>query len=97
MKKRMQQGFILELALRIRLGNGFSLGEQQEKLEQLCKYKGDEVYSNGKNPFGVKGQMLHAYKLEFKHPRTDQTMFFEAPLPTYFQEVLSKLNSKSNY
>ena len=31
---------------------------------------GDEVYSNGKNPFGVKGQMLHAEKLELKHPRT---------------------------
>ena len=31
---------------------------------------GDEVYSNGKNPFGVKGQMLHAEKLELKQPRT---------------------------
>lgn len=30
---------------------------------------GDEVYSNGKNPFGVEGQMLHSMKLEFTHPR----------------------------
>lgn len=29
---------------------------------------GDFVYSNGKNPFGVEGQMLHSSKLEFKLP-----------------------------
>ena len=28
----------------IKLGNGFPLGEQQEKLEALCKYKGFEVF-----------------------------------------------------
>ena len=28
----------------IKLGNGFSLGEQQEKLEALCKYKGFEIF-----------------------------------------------------
>ena len=31
---------------------------------------GDSVYSNGKNPFNVEGQMLHAKKIEFKHPAT---------------------------
>ena len=31
---------------------------------------GDSVYSNGKNEFGVEGQMLHARYLEFKHPIT---------------------------
>ncbi len=52
---------------------------------------GDEVYSNGKNPFGVSGQMLHAYKLEFMHPTTNKKMRFEAPLPDYFNDVLDKL------
>lgn len=52
---------------------------------------GDAVYSNGKNPFGVTGQMLHAKVLEFKHPTTGEIMRFEAPLPEYFQEVLDKL------
>ena len=28
----------------IKLGNGFSLGEQQEKLEALCEYKGFEIF-----------------------------------------------------
>lgn len=54
---------------------------------------GDEVYSNGKNPFGIKGQMLHAAKLEFIHPTTNQTVKFQAPLPEYFQEILNKLDS----
>ncbi len=56
---------------------------------------GDYVYSNGKNPFGVKGQMLHSYRLEFKHPITRKELKLEAPLPEYFEEVLQILrNSK---
>ena len=52
---------------------------------------GDYVYSNGKNPFNIQGQMLHSFKLEFKHPRTNKTMCLEANLPEYFEEVLEKL------
>ena len=52
---------------------------------------GDYVYSNGKNPFGVEGQMLHSQKLEFKHPITGKEMKLEAPLPEYFKKVLEKL------
>ena len=54
---------------------------------------GDAIYSNGRNPFNVTGQMLHAKVLEFKHPTTGETMRFEAPLPKYFEEVLNKLQS----
>ena len=52
---------------------------------------GDSVYSNGKNPFGVEGQMLHSYKLCFKHPITGEEMNLEAPLPKYFEDVLNNL------
>lgn len=52
---------------------------------------GDTVYSNGKNPFGIIGQMLHAKKLLFKHPITKEELNLEAPLPEYFKEVLNKL------
>lgn len=55
---------------------------------------GDYVYSNGKNPFGVEGQMLHSSKLEFVHPITGKKMELEAPLPEYFQEVLEELEPK---
>ena len=56
---------------------------------------GDMVYSNGKNPFGVEGQMLHAKSLDFKHPTTGKQMHLEAPLPEYFEEVLEKLRGKN--
>jgi len=52
---------------------------------------GDNVYSNGKNPFGVEGQMLHAAKLRFIHPITKKELNLEAPLPQYFKEVLQIL------
>ena len=52
---------------------------------------GDMVYSNGKNEFGIEGQMLHAYKLDFKHPVTEKEMNLEAPLPDYFVNVLKQL------
>lgn len=52
---------------------------------------GDFVYSNGRNPFGVEGQMLHSSKLEFVHPTTGKKMNLEAKLPEYFEEVLKNL------
>lgn len=52
---------------------------------------GDTTYSNGKNPFGVEGQMLHSYKLEFVHPTTGEKMELKADIPDYFEKVLKKL------
>ena len=49
---------------------------------------GDVVYSNGKNDFGVVGQMLHAKSLDFKHPITGKQMHLEAELPKYFKDIL---------
>ena len=54
---------------------------------------GDEVYSNGKNPWGVHGQCLHAKSLKFKHPITGKEMFIEAPLPEYFKNIINELNN----
>lgn len=56
---------------------------------------GDMVYSNGRNEFGVEGQMLHAKSLEFSHPITGKKMHLEAPLPEYFTKVLEELDSRS--
>ena len=55
---------------------------------------GDAVYSNGKNPFNVVGQMLHAKKIEFNHPITKKRISFEAKLPEYFKDVLEKLDKE---
>lgn len=55
---------------------------------------GDMVYSNGKNEFGIEGQMLHAKSLDFKHPITGKQMHLEAELPEYFEKVLEQLNNE---
>lgn len=54
---------------------------------------GDMVYSNGKNEFGIEGQMLHAKQLEFKHPITQEEIKLTAPLPEYFEKILGQLEN----
>lgn len=54
---------------------------------------GDMVYSNGKNEFGVEGQMLHAKQLIFQHPITQEKITLTAPLPEYFEKVLEQLDN----
>lgn len=54
---------------------------------------GDDVYSNGKNRWNVKGQCLHAKSLDFKHPITGKLIHIEAPLPKYFTDILKELES----
>lgn len=55
---------------------------------------GDEVYSNGKNEWNVKGQCLHAKSLEFTHPTTGENMYLEAKLPEYFENILKDLENR---
>ncbi|MBR6365796.1 MAG: RluA family pseudouridine synthase [Lachnospiraceae bacterium] len=56
---------------------------------------GDDVYGPEKCPFkGLEGQVLHAYKLGFIHPRTGEYMEFESALPEYFEELLRKLRNR---
>ena len=52
---------------------------------------GDPVYGVKKCKFKLNGQLRHAWRLTFTHPATGEIMSFEAPLPDYFTEVLSKL------
>ena len=55
---------------------------------------GDLQYSNGKNEFGIEGQMLHSKYLEFDHPITGKRLKLEAPLPEYFEQVLKELEGR---
>ena len=55
---------------------------------------GDDVYSNGKNEFGVEGQMLHARSLDFKHPITGKEIHLEADIPDYFKKVIELCDSR---
>jgi len=55
---------------------------------------GDPVYSKRKNPFNIKGQALHAYKLGLLHPRTGEFMEFTAPEPSDFTSILNILKAR---
>jgi 23S rRNA pseudouridine1911/1915/1917 synthase len=51
---------------------------------------GDPKYSI-KHTLETQGQCLHAYKIEFRHPRTDELMQFSAEMPDVFKKVLEEL------
>lgn len=55
---------------------------------------GDPVYSSRKNPFAIKGQALHSYKLGLMHPSTNKFMEFTAPLPEDFKSILKLLRDR---
>lgn len=52
---------------------------------------GDKTYGIKKESFNLKGQLLHAQRIEFIHPATNQKTEFFAPIPDYFENVLRKL------
>ena len=51
---------------------------------------GDPVYGK-ESPLAPHGQLLHAHKLVFFHPRTGEEMTFEAPVNQEFSAALSRL------
>ena len=54
---------------------------------------GDPTYGQKKPDMGMSGQALHAYQLEFDHPRSGERLKFEAPLPERFRALLDKLRT----
>lgn len=56
---------------------------------------GDPLYGP-KNTLKGNGQFLHAKKLGFVHPKTNEQMIFEAPLPEIFEQTITKLRNKYN-
>lgn len=56
---------------------------------------GDKLYGYAKQRFALKGQLLHAFRLELVHPTTGLSMSFTAPLPADFQNVLEIVRRES--
>jgi 23S rRNA pseudouridine1911/1915/1917 synthase len=52
---------------------------------------GDKVYG-GRFAKSFHRQMLHAWKLAFRHPRTNDWKQFEAGLPEDFQNAVATLS-----
>ncbi len=53
---------------------------------------GDFVYGNDKKSAYLNGQCLHAIKIGFIHPKTQEYLEFTSDLPDYFKEFLNKLS-----
>jgi len=56
---------------------------------------GDAVYGRKKTALGLSGQCLHARKLKFIHPSTNEPMEINTDLPEYFLEILRFLEKSS--
>lgn len=52
---------------------------------------GDDVYCRIKSHYKLDGQCLHAYILGFVHPRSGEYIETKAPIPKYFDHLLSSL------
>lgn len=52
---------------------------------------GDDVYGPKKCPYSLAGQTLHAMTIGFVHPTSNQYMEFSAPMPDYFEKMLTIL------
>ncbi len=58
-----------------------------------CPVVGDPLYAPGRKNFDLIGQCLHAKNIGFCHPITGESMFFDSPLPSYFEETLEKVKN----
>lgn len=52
---------------------------------------GDQLYGSKTEKMYKYGQMLHAYKLILRHPKTNEVMEFTAPIPAYMQDFIDSL------
>ena len=59
---------------------------------------GDPLYApmEGKNPFNLTGQCLHAQVLGIVHPVTGEYMEFSAQIPAHFEKTLEILRKNYN-
>lgn len=56
---------------------------------------GDAVYGVKNEKVSFTGQCLHARKIGFVHPKTEEYLEFTSQLPDYFNDFLTKLNNIS--
>lgn len=50
---------------------------------------GDPLYGRGRDTHGLPRQFLHAYRLSFAHPETDEDLAFQSPLPVDLEAALA--------
>ncbi|MFW5772227.1 MAG: RluA family pseudouridine synthase [Phototrophicaceae bacterium] len=58
-----------------------------------CPVIGDRVYGYRKQRIRMKRLFLHAHRLSFDHPTSDERLTFESPLPGGLRAVMDKLRT----
>ena len=56
---------------------------------------GDTVYGKAEPSLGLMSQCLHAARLQFIHPRTEELVTVSCPLPEEFTQALEKLKTRT--
>ena len=54
---------------------------------------GDPLYAPKREKYGLSGQALHSTSIRFIHPRTEEVMEFHAPVPDYYERLLTTLRN----
>ena len=54
---------------------------------------GDAVYGSDKKSAFLSGQCLHAIKIGFVHPKTNEYLEFRSDLPDYFKDFLNRIKN----
>lgn len=86
----------------VEYNNGFSLVHFELKTGRTHQIRvhssfmghpivGDKVYGKKDEKFKLNGQLLHAFKLSFVHPRSLKQLSFVCPIPDYFKNFLAKV------
>jgi 23S rRNA pseudouridine1911/1915/1917 synthase len=54
---------------------------------------GDQFYGGIEEEIAMQRHALHAYRLMFRHPRTDEPMDFQSPMPNDMKQLLNQLKT----
>ena len=106
-KEILCDGFISLIECKLETGRTHQIRVHMESLKHSLV--GDQIY-NGSKKTAPKDfnedtrkfvaefprQALHSYKISFIHPRSEEEMSFEIPLPKDMQELYNLLNSGAN-
>lgn len=58
---------------------------------------GDKAYGVKDEEFNLEGQLLHAERIGFVHPKSQDYMEFSAPIPDNFQKILDILRNRQTF
>lgn len=52
---------------------------------------GDTFYGEGLDSFGISRHVLHAYRLQFQHPRSGEPMDIQSPMPDDIMKLMKRM------